>query len=160
MSGADRVIQALSSALYRATLLDLPDITYQVPDYEARKAKNKNKDAVMNRTRRPTTYDVRVHMFMQTWGSTATGYGGMGGASTTEEYTIIIEYFPYYCVYFGEGPLAYMVNVGASSDFIDDVRQQKMPDCREALTKYKQILVKHYNVKGLVYDGAPKKESP
>lgn len=34
---------------------------------------------------------INLHVVQQTWGSTARGWGGMGGASMTTDYTTIIE---------------------------------------------------------------------
>ena len=62
---------------------------------------------------KPSEYDAwrrfNIHMFTQMWGSTACGWGGMGGAAMTESYTIIIEneLFGFACIYYG-GRLAYI----------------------------------------------------
>lgn len=55
--------------------------------------------------RRVTTDDFEIHIFEQTWGSTALGFGGIGGAAMTTEYTYV--FYPVECnqnafVYFGD----------------------------------------------------------
>lgn len=76
--------------------------------------------------RRPTTRDFIVYtMFPQTWGSTALGHGGMGGAAVTDAYTVVL-----YCtqlqehlVYFG-GQFCYKIQ-GSSvnlSLFLEDCK--------------------------------------
>jgi hypothetical protein len=72
-------------------------------------------------------------MFPQLWGSTALGYGGIGGSAMTSAYTIIITYHNYYCVYFGGGRLAYMIDLYKSSQdgrhkFLEDILGQSMAD--------------------------------
>jgi hypothetical protein len=111
-------IQALHSALAQALYRDLPDIEYQNRDWdayrqmtEAEKAQaiKTNTVPMILATRRPRDEDVEVIMFPQTWGSTALGYGGMGGAAVTSAYTVIVTDHSVSCVYFGEGELAYRV---------------------------------------------------
>lgn len=63
----------------------------------------------------PTEREFRIwnqfelHVFFQTWGSTARGWGGMGGASMTTDYTIVIEHaeFGFACVFY-DGKLVYI----------------------------------------------------
>lgn len=82
--------------------------------------------------RRPLQYEVRVIMFPQTWGSTALGYGGVGGQALTEAYTTIIYFEDHYCVYFGNGKIvAYYINAAKISpdgynNFMKDIRDQNM----------------------------------
>ena len=114
-------LQALHSALAQALYKDLPAITYENRDWEAWRKLDKQAQAEAIRarteprvsaTRRPCEHDVEVIMFPQTWGSTALGYGGMGGASVTSAYTVVIRDHDIHCVYFGEGDLAYQINYG------------------------------------------------
>lgn len=53
-----------------------------------------------------------VHIVNQTWGSTAGGWPGMGGATMTDSYTIIIEnkFIGYSFIYYGS-TLAYIVKI-------------------------------------------------
>ena len=62
---------------------------------------------VITKTRRVYTHEVEVVMFQQTWGSTALGYGGIGGAVSTPAYTVVVSYENHMRVYFGGGRLVY-----------------------------------------------------
>ena len=74
--------RALSAAIYR----DLPDIEYYDRDWSKWRALSKQEqvETIKNNTtpeikksRRPRDEDVEVFMFLQTWGSTALGYGAV-----------------------------------------------------------------------------------
>lgn len=125
----DYPIEALAGALHAACLRDLPDIPYRDRDWEAHRkamdALTKEEKAALyekerstgqaegpfiERTRRPTPHGCSVVMFPQTWGSTALGFGGIGGQAITNAYTIIVEcdHTGYRAVYFGGGKLAYL----------------------------------------------------
>lgn len=57
--------------------------------------------------------EMYVHsMTLQMWGSTALGFGGMGGSAMTKAYTIIIgsRFHHVLCVYFG-GHFAYSLDM-------------------------------------------------
>lgn len=141
---------ALHSALAAALHKDLPHITYQTRDWEAWRSLSKEEqaDAIRNRSeprkdcvRRPVDHDVEVVVFPQTWGSTALGYGGMGGAAVTPAYTVIVSSGDTSCVYFGQGDLAYRVTghdltSEGHQNWLTDVRNQRMASCREAATRY------------------------
>lgn len=102
-------IETLAAALYSACYHDLPDIHYEEIDRAAAKAGNNRQ--TIKKARRPAVSDCQViAMFPQMWGSTTTGFGGIGGAAMTSTYTTVIE-----CeatqtcaVYFG-GRFAYLV---------------------------------------------------
>jgi len=137
--GPGNPIEALSDALGAAIHRDLPDITYQDRDWEEfRKTK---KDVRVTKTRRPEIRDIEVILFPQTWGSTALGYGGMGGAAITDAYTIIVVSTITYCVYFGHSRLAYRVDLSKLSpkgreDFLTDVKNRNMASCKESTSRY------------------------
>lgn len=60
-------------------------------------------------TRRPYEDNCKVTMFQQGWGSTALGFGGIGGQACTNAYTVVVEGpMGDACVYFA-GRLAYHV---------------------------------------------------
>lgn len=95
---------ALAEAVGAACYRDLPDIRYETKDYKTQQ--------MVKRSRRPLIGgDVEVSMFEETWGSTALGYGGIGGSAMTNAYTVIVTCYPYHCVYFGCGRLAYRINI-------------------------------------------------
>lgn len=60
--------------------------------------------------RRPQEHEVEVYLFPQTWGSTALGYGGVGGAAVTQAYTVVVTNRSEACVYFGQARLGYRVD--------------------------------------------------
>jgi hypothetical protein len=85
--------------------------------------------------------DVEIIMFPQGWGSTALGYGGVGGQSMTTSYTVIVQYYSQYCVYFGGSRLAYKIDYNKLSkdgqqNFWNDIRNHDMASCRENLNRY------------------------
>ena len=67
-----------------------------------------------------------IYCFLQTWGSTACGWGGMGGAAMTTTYTVAIhnEYFGIIAVFWG-GRLAYCVE--ANDKAVQLLRENGMP---------------------------------
>jgi hypothetical protein len=66
-------------------------------------------------------------MYPQLWGSTALGHGGMGGASMSTAYTVVLECMDTqeYLVYFG-GQLCYTVSRRSANFnvFIEDCKNQ------------------------------------
>lgn len=83
----------------------------------------------------PTIDDFDIYVFEQTWGSTALGFGGIGGqamtAATTYVFVPMIEQKCF--VYFG-GRFAYAVPY--SDKFIEDVKRGEMAPVYQA-GKYK-----------------------
>ena len=80
-------------------------------------------------------------MFPQTWGSTALGYGGMGGAAITSAYTVIVTDHNISCVYFGHGQLAYRVNYNqltaeGRENWQTDLAAHNMASCQKAVSRY------------------------
>lgn len=131
---ATTAIDDLAASLYSACHNDLDNIVYETYDYssvaEFKIAKFENMPKV-TKERRPTTYDVEVYaMFVQTWGSTALGFGGMGGAAMTPAYTIIIKRANEYAVYFS-GRFAYKVK-NPNNTFFDNIKIQNMKAVRHA----------------------------
>ena len=119
MNQVENPLRDLHEALAHAQYEGLSDIVYDSPDFEEiRKAKTAEEQIVAREKRIPTTRrpwqgrDFWVQsMFPQSWGSTALGHGGMGGASMTTAYTIVLECptTQEYLVYFG-GQFCYKVN--------------------------------------------------
>lgn len=79
MMKATNPVESLANALY--TALASKDI---LPDVEIEYGRGQK------RLDRPTAYTVDIHHFHQVWGSTALGFGGMGGAAMTGAYTTVI----------------------------------------------------------------------
>jgi hypothetical protein len=91
--------------------------------------------------RRITIDDFELHIFEQTWSSTALGFGGVGGDAITNEYTYV--FVPIYCnqncfVYFGS---QYAYQAEYNSVFKEDLTNCRMKPCNEAgkyTKKYKE----------------------
>ena len=80
----------------------------------------------MARPRRPTEDECEVYLFMQTLGSTALGFGGIGGQAITSAYTtVVLGPCRDAAVYFN-GRLAYTVD-RISQEFMECVRRHEMP---------------------------------
>jgi hypothetical protein len=74
-------------------------------------------------------------MFPQTWGSTALGHGGMGGAAVTTAYTIVLECYATdeFLVYFG-GQYCYSVSRRSKNldTFVEDCRNHNLGSKRDS----------------------------
>ena len=68
--------------------------------------------------------EVEMYMFPQTWGSTALGFGGIGGQAITSAYTTVVTDLGWYGVFFGER-LAYLV-AEPNDTFFEDLRMGQM----------------------------------
>lgn len=87
---------------------------------------------------RPDPYHVSVDMFEQTWGSTALGFGGIGGQAVTSAYTVVVDGpMGDACVYFG-GTLAYHV-LKPNAQFREDVAQHALRDRAGAANRYETL---------------------
>ena len=143
----DTLHDALAAAAYR----DMSEIIYEDRDWEAWRALSKedqssamknNAIPTVTRVRRPMVDELEVIMFPQSWGSTALGYGGLGGAAMTSAYTIIVSYHSTtYCVYFGRGQLAYKLTWADMSpegreNFLSDMAARNMASVAKS-GKYK-----------------------
>lgn len=134
MNYADNPISTLAECIAHAQYEGFANIEYEQRDYEAmRNAKTAQERAdALNATtpavRRPTTRDFTVYaMYPQTWGSTALGHGGIGGAAISTAYTVVLECMDTqeYLVYFG-GQLCYTVSRRSANFnvFIEDCKNQ------------------------------------
>lgn len=156
----DYPVDSLAAAVHAACLRDLPEIKYKDRDWPAHRrameglsceeraafyAKERQSGQVeghfIERTRRPHPGACRVVMFPQAWGSTALGFGGIGGQAVTSAYTVIVECRHTGCkaVYFS-GQLAYLVPQIASGKqrtrFAEDMAKQQMAPCAQAGDAY------------------------
>ncbi len=137
MNYAENPITDLADCIAHAQYEGFSDIEYETRDWEVyRKTKE---DVRIPAKRRPTTRDFGVYgMFTQTWGSTALGHGGMGGASMTTAYTIVLECYTTqeFLVYFG-GQWCYTVDRRSPNldKFIEDCKNHCLVSKRES-TKY------------------------
>lgn len=98
---ASSSLDALARALAHAAYVGMPDVQYMRRDYEtaAKWTPEQRAKAIQEQSfpevaaqRRPDMSEcVVIAMFPQMWGSTALGFGGLGGAAMTEAYTIALE---------------------------------------------------------------------
>lgn len=140
-------IQQITKAYYSALAVDLPDIEGFKTDWsKANDPEYKNAKTDLPKIaykRRPNESDITdVISFVQSWGSTALGFGGIGGAAITTAQTTVIVCQNHYAVYFG-GRLAYMIeckSFGELEQFSKDLQGHGLASCREAMSRYKNII--------------------
>lgn len=119
-------LQALSSALHHAALLGLPPV--------------QDPSGAPELARRPDVSECRVRaMFTQTWGSTALGFGGLGGAAMTSAYTLVIEGPQGDLAVYWNGRFGYRVlgsNRSGVEQLMADVAKQVTASTRDAIGRY------------------------
>lgn len=84
----DNPVESLAQAVYSCLENKdyLPDIAYQ---WQSPQERRDGKEAI-TKYRRPRVEDISVIHFPQMWGSTALGFGGIGGQAMTSAYTTVI----------------------------------------------------------------------
>ena len=98
-------------------------------------------DCYVEKTRKHSFYDLTVYnMFTQTWGSTALGFGGVGGQAITSAYVCVIEsnLLAQFAVYFG-GRLAYVIK-RPNENFFEGIMNQKMVDAKLGPSTYERTI--------------------
>ena len=148
-------VESIAAALHAACLRDLPEIAYvdrdwpayralingmtkeeKLAHYEKERSTGVAAGPTVTRHRRPTPDACRVVVFPQTWGSTALGFGGIGGQAISEAYTTVVDApdCRMRAVYFGgSGRLAYLVPYGAQdAAFNACMAEQQMPSVADA----------------------------
>jgi len=80
-------------------------------------------------SRRPNAYDIEVYSFPQSWGSTALGFGGVGGQAITTAQTTVVISSPGAAVYFGRR-LAYVIQ-NVNVRFGKDLASFNMAEVRQ-----------------------------
>ncbi len=118
-------VECLASALYSAIHVDLSPVEYADWTPSA-KAEGKSPRDVPKKTKRPDERDCEIVQFLQSWGSTALGFGGMGGASVTSAYTSVVfgRGRGEVCVYFA-GRFAYRIE-RPNAKFFGDLNLRHM----------------------------------
>ena len=111
----------IEGAIWAALFRDLDDVTDQ--NWRGQQE-----------TRRPHMDEITVVSFPQTWGSTALGYGGVGGSAMTTAQTTVVLRGGEACVYFGGTILAYKVHV--TSEFTADMKAWNVSSAAHAEMKY------------------------
>lgn len=142
MNQIENPLTDLHEAMSHAQYEGFSDIQYETRDFEKIRAAKTAEEraqalhATIPATRRPTTRDFGVYNFFdQTWGSTSLGHGGMGGASVTTAYTIVLEcqHTQEFLVYFG-GSFCYKVDRRSKNiqTFFEDCKNRCLASKRES----------------------------
>jgi hypothetical protein len=151
MSNASNPIETLAGCMAHAAYEAFPEYRYQDRNWalhdrwRATLTREEMKTAVappecfVEKTRKHTFYDLTVYaMFPQSWGSTALGFGGIGGQAITSAYVCVIEsnLVGGYAVYFG-GRLAYVIN-RPNEKFMTDIAGHRMVDANLGKNTYER----------------------
>jgi hypothetical protein len=142
MNYAENPITDLADCVAHAQYVGFSSIEYETRDFEkirAAKTAEEKAQALHATTparRRPTTRDFGVYsMFTQTWGSTALGHGGMGGAAVTTAYTVVLECYhtQEFLVYFG-GQYCYTISRRSANidAFVEDCKNHNLASKRDS----------------------------
>lgn len=148
-------IEAVSAAIYHAAHIAFPDIHYQDRDWEAleniplaerKKIMIDDTYPMVNKVRRPQPSEVEVvAMFSQTWGSTALGFGGMGGAAMTRAYTVVVRSPTGDVAVYWRGQHAYTLD---TKNMTADQRKQFESDIKDNQTYSVNDAVQRYGAVG------------
>jgi hypothetical protein len=134
-------IEPLAASVHKACLLDLAPMEHEEYEFIRTPGQPGTKKVPTGRMKqvRPDPYHISVVMFEQTWGSTALGFGGIGGQAITGAYTIIVEGpMGDACVYF-HGRLAYRIE-RPNAQFRQDIADGRMHQVAGAKARYEMPL--------------------
>lgn len=115
-------VECLAAAVYSA--INNPEI---IPDIYREWRGEKEKQ-------RPHVSDLDVIHFPQLWGSTALGFGGIGGSAMTTAYTTVVISGENAAVFFN-GRHCYSVEK-INAAFSEDLKSRRMEDLKDATEKY------------------------
>lgn len=148
---ATNPIETLAGCMAHAAYQAFPEYVYKDRDWakhdkwrstltrEEMKTAVAPPDCFVEKSRQHTFYDLTVYsMFTQSWGSTALGFGGIGGQAITAAYVCVIEsnLVGQFAVYFG-GRLAYVIE-RPNGSFWEDIANKRMVDARLGKTTYER----------------------
>lgn len=145
-------LDSLATSLHHAVIVGLPNEQHIRVDHEKtdayRAEHGRAPDSPITRTieYRPSQYSCKVDaMFMQTWGSTSLGFGGLGGAAMTDAYTVVLAGPRGHLVVYWGGSLGYTVNPEAVTPkqlkaFRDDLAKSRTVSQSEAVNRYGAVL--------------------
>ena len=151
-------IDAVASAVHHAAHLALPDIHYQLRDFEAYRAlapkdvveaRRINSFPLKDAVRRPKVEECEVlAMFPQLWGSTALGFGGLSGAAGTRAYTVVVKGPEGHFVVYWDNRMAYVIDpsrqsADESAAFAEDIANRWTASRKDAATRYGCIATEH-----------------
>ncbi|MNU26887.1 hypothetical protein D3C71_152680 [compost metagenome] len=127
------MLEQIIAAVTRALEQDLPEI-----EEETWGIVNNRAAQTGTIKRRPAQHDVEIYSFPQSWGSTALGFGGVGGQMMTTAQTTIVSLETTAWVYIG-GQLAYCVEEWQRNEaFIRDMQQHHMAAQFQSFKRYKK----------------------
>ncbi len=143
-------IDAVASSVHHAALSALPALEHRKRDFaamagwsSAQRLEAERSGAVpyIETTRRPDVSECEVvAMFAQTWGSTALGFGGIGGAAMTPAYTVVVRSPDGTFAVYWAGHFAYLVPSDATQDkrdaFQADLSKRYTVSVSEAEARY------------------------
>jgi hypothetical protein len=119
--------EALCNSIGHALHGGFSDIEYMQKARQASRDTGENVQFKDYRKHQPHDIEVAA-MFVQTWGSTALGFGGIGGAAMTDAYTVILKslHTNEHLVYF-DGRFAYSVKL-PNMEFYEDISLRNMAE--------------------------------
>lgn len=80
--------------------------------------------------------ELIVEVFPQTWGSTALGFGGIGGQAMTTAYTtVFIDWLKNVAIIFFDSRLAYLVE-DWNDKFLEDLKNRELLSVERAMVEY------------------------
>lgn len=127
------MLEQIIAAVTRALEQDLPEI-----EEETWGIVNNRAAQTGTIKRRPAQHDVEIYSFPQSWGSTALGFGGVGGQMMTTAQTTIVSLETTAWVYIG-GQLAYCVEEWQRNEaFNRDMQQHHMAAQFQSFKRYKK----------------------
>lgn len=131
------ILDAVAASMHHALLIGLnPEMCDEVVfGFDKTTAKTTKTNTGQKLPRRPWEGNCDIHVFSQVWGSTALGFGGVGGQAMTNAWTVVVG-GPTgdFCVYFA-GRLAYHIEK-PNDTFFHDLREQRMHAVAGARRKY------------------------
>lgn len=150
-------IEAVSAAIYHAAHIAFPDVHYKNRDwaalegmsFEERKKMNINDYPMVDCVRRPQVEEVQVTaMFPQLWGSTALGFGGLGGAAMTPAYTVVLTGPGNVLGVYWAGRLAYTIARDTATEaqlanFTEDLARNITASVKDAKDRYGAVSERH-----------------
>ena len=111
---------------------DLPNIEYERTVYRKEDEGKPMRERPREKAyRRPLSDECEVYSWPQTWGSTALGFGGMGGAAMTTAQTTLVRCHNKWAVYFGQ-QLAYVLEKPVTAAFTEDFQRHNMASVKKA----------------------------
>lgn len=144
-------IDAVAAATFHAAHIAFSDVHYQTRDWaaveglsmeERRKVQLDNSYPMLDQVRRPDISEIQVTaMFPQMWGSTALGFGGLGGAAMTPAYTVVVTGPSNQVAVYWGGRHAYTLDMNTISDqqradFTADLNKNWTVSLNDADTRY------------------------